>query len=101
MGVAEHIRSLVEHQDWEGTMTELAAALGADSADPLPATHLAIWLRRKEPVLWWDYGVNVRFTRNGRRRLVHLSRRERTARRSNLDSGDSKCEQSVVTAENC
>ena len=68
--IAEDLRGLVGGQDWSGTVTELTAALGGKSA---PA-HLAVWLRRHEPVLWWDFAICVQFTRTRRQRLVHLSR---------------------------
>jgi hypothetical protein len=74
---ADRIQSLVADQSWEGTITALARALVSpvDGWSP-PAAHLAIWIRRHEPSLWWDHGISVRFSRNGRRRLVHLARRE-------------------------
>jgi hypothetical protein len=37
-----------------------------------------MWLRRHEPTLWWTYGVSIRFSRTGRKRVVHLSRRQTT-----------------------
>jgi hypothetical protein len=70
--IAEDLRGLVGGQDWSGTVTELTAALGGRYS---PA-HLAVWLRRHEPALWWDFAIQVRFTRTRRRRLVHLSRRD-------------------------
>lgn len=72
--VGEHLRLLVAECSWSGTVTELAAALNAPRIFAPP--HLAVWLRRHEPTLWWTFGVYVRFSRTGRKRLVHLSRRE-------------------------
>jgi hypothetical protein len=71
------LRELVNEQNWAGTTSQLAAALKrADSATSIAAPRLAIWLRQHEPTLWWDFGVRVRFSRTGLRRLVHLSRRD-------------------------
>jgi hypothetical protein len=73
--IAEQIRSLIKDQEWTGTSTELAATLNSPGS-PVSSAHLAISLRRHEPLLWWDHGISVRFSRTGRRRLVHLARRE-------------------------
>src|SRR5258705_272003 len=71
---AKILRELVNEQNWAGTTSQLAAALKrADSATSIAAPRLAIWLRQHEPILWWKYGVCVRFTRTGRQRLVPLS----------------------------
>ena len=73
----EQIRGLLDGDNWSGTITDLAASLGqlGDSTPQSPA-HLAIWLRRHEPTLWWDHGVRVRFSRTGKNRTVHLSLRD-------------------------
>ena len=73
---AKILRELVNEQNWAGTTSQLTAALRrADSKTSIAAPRLAIWLRRHEPILWWNYGVCVRFSRTGPQRLVHLSRR--------------------------
>src|SRR5690349_18236401 len=73
----EEIKALLDVSEWTGTVTELATALKqAATRVQLSGPHLAVWLRRHEPSLWWDHGISVRFSRNGRRRLVHLARRE-------------------------
>ena len=77
--IAEQLRSLVNNQEWTGTITELTAMLNAADHAPLSSEHLAISLRRQEPVLWWTHGISVRFSRTGRRRTVHLARRDATA----------------------
>ena len=77
MPSAEQIRALIEQQQWAGTVSELAATLAdTNSTVRLSPIHLAIWLRRQEPTLWWTYGISVRFSRTGRGRLVHLARRK-------------------------
>jgi hypothetical protein len=73
---ARILRELVNEQNWAGTTSQLAAALKRAESGSIAAPRLAIWLRQHEPRLWWDYGVCVRFTRTGRQRLVHLSRRD-------------------------
>ena len=74
---AKSLHELVSEQNWAGTTSQLAAALKrVDSATSIAAPRLAIWLRQHEPTLWWDFGVRVRFSRTGLRRLVHLSRRD-------------------------
>jgi hypothetical protein len=71
------LRVLLEDQHWTGTVTELTTALAKSMNGPgPPPAHLAIWLRRHEPSLWWEHGISVRFSRNGKRRVVHLARRE-------------------------
>jgi hypothetical protein len=79
MHIATKLQSLVRLQgNWNGTVTALAAALELDQIAPKGAPHLAMWLRRHEPTLWWTYGVSIRFSRTGRKRVVHLSRRQTT-----------------------
>lgn len=63
---------MVESQPWQGTLGRLAEALGIQAK---LSPRLGIWLRRNEPMLWWTHGISVRFSRTGRRRLVHLARR--------------------------
>lgn len=71
---AQQLRALIDGGTWSGTVTDLAASLGQLANSPAPsAAHLAIWLRRHEPTLWWFYGVRVRFSRTGSCRTVHLS----------------------------
>ena len=75
--IAQQIRRLLDGHEWAGTITGLSASLGQFSGATAPsATHLAIWLRRHEPTLWWDYGIRVGFSRTGKRRTVHLSLRD-------------------------
>src|SRR4051812_15720021 len=71
------VRTLLDGHEWEGTVTDLGASLGqlAGSA-AFSAAHLAIWLRRHEPTLWWEHGVRIRFSRTGKCRTVHLSLRD-------------------------
>lgn len=69
MEAAEKLKTLVRNENWQGTMSDLALAL---DRTPESAPHFAIWLRRHEPILWWTYGICVRFSRTGKRRLVHL-----------------------------
>ena len=78
MHTAIQLRTLVQREgNWEGTVSNLAATLDdSNEAASKRAPHLAIWLRRHEPMLFWHYGVHVRFSRTGRRRLVHLACRE-------------------------
>ena len=91
------IRALLDGHEWAGTVTDLAASLGQLSGSATPsAAHLAIWLRRHEPTLWWDYGVRVLFSRTGQQRLVHISRRDQLLARS-LSSDDSTSEIGTVT----
>ena len=74
---AQRIQELVATQEWSGPASDLAAELSlAPEVQSPSAPRLAIWLRRNEPTLWWDYGIRVRFSRTGRQRLVHLSRRD-------------------------
>jgi hypothetical protein len=83
--IAKQIRSLIDGEPWAGTVTQLAASLGEFSGSPAPsAAHLAIWLRRHEPTLWWDHGVQVRFSRTGKCRLVHLSLHDSTPDNSDV-----------------
>lgn len=71
------IRALLDGHEWAGTVTDLAASLGQFSGATAPsAAHLAIWLRRHEPTLWWEHGVRVHFSRTGKCRRVHLSLRD-------------------------
>lgn len=74
--LAEVLRSLTTAHSWEGTVEDLAIALSRSGAGTMSAAHLGIWLRRHEPTLWWDFALNMQFTRTGRSRLVHLSRRK-------------------------
>src|ERR1019366_8042139 len=68
------LRALLDGHEWAGNVTDLAASLGQLSGAAAPsAAHLAIWLRRHEPTLWWDHGVRVSFSRTGQCRTVHLS----------------------------
>src|SRR4051794_38828418 len=68
------IQSFLDGHEWSGTVTKLARALGQLGNFPAPcAAHLAIWLRRHEPTLWWSYGVRVRFSRTSEDRTVHFS----------------------------
>ena len=78
--IAEQLRSLINEHEWTGTITELVTMLNLPRSDaPSSEEHLAIWLRRHEPALWWHHGIFVRFSRTGKRRLVHLARRGLTA----------------------
>jgi hypothetical protein len=71
------LRGLVNEREWVGTVGELVVALKcAHSADSISPARFAIWLRRHEPTLWWDYGLRVGFSRTGQQRIVHLSRRD-------------------------
>jgi hypothetical protein len=78
---ASQLRTLIQRErTWQGTVTALAATLDdSDATASKSAPHLAIWLRQHEPTLWWDYGIQVRFTRTGRQRLVHLQLHESAA----------------------
>jgi hypothetical protein len=94
---AQDIRSLIDGEPWAGTVTQLAASLAQLSETAVPsAAHLAIWLRRHEPTLWWDHGVRICFSRTGEQRRVHISRRSQLLARS-LSSDDSTSEISTVT----
>jgi hypothetical protein len=75
--IAQNFRSLIDREPWVGTAAQLVASLGQIDGSIRPvASHLAIWLRRHEPTLWWDHGMRIRFSRTGHRRLVHISRRD-------------------------
>src|SRR5436190_17770610 len=75
--LADELRQIVALHEWTGKVTDLVMAPNqAGTATAPSAAHLAIWLRRKEPTLWWDYGVRVRFSRTGKQRRVHLSRKD-------------------------
>jgi hypothetical protein len=78
---AAQLRTLIQRDvTWRGTITALAETLDdSDKTASKTAPHLSIWLRQHEPTLWWDYGIQVRFTRTGRQRLVHLQLRESAA----------------------
>jgi hypothetical protein len=94
---ASDIQLLIDSERWAGTVTQLAASLGQLAGTPAPsAAHLAIWLRRHEPTLWWDHGVRVRFSRTGQQRLVHISRRNQLLARS-LSGDDSTSAIGAVT----
>lgn len=76
-GIARQIRSLIEGEAWDGTVTDLAIALNQAMPETvISPPHLAIWLRRHEPTLWWEHGVRVHFSRTGKCRRVHLSLRD-------------------------
>ena len=78
--VAEILRTLANENGWRGTISQLVDALAAFGADcPLTPARLAIWLRQKEHALWWNHKIAVKFSRNGRRRLVQLSLRDSNA----------------------
>ena len=94
---ATQLRTLVHREgNWEGTITALAARLNDNQPASKRAPHLAIWLRRHEPMLFWHYGVCIHFSRTGEQRRVHISRRNRLLALS-LSGDDSTSEISVVT----
>src|SRR4051812_26436456 len=70
---AVHLTILAKQKPWEGTITALAARFNLKRE---AAPHLARWLRKKEPELWWTYGVAVSFTRIARRRTVRVTVRD-------------------------
>ena len=84
MSIANELRNFVEREgNWRGTVSQLVAKLEpSDERVKNCAPSLAVWLRRHEPTLWWDYGVSIRFSRTGQRRLVHLSARPVTTSRA-------------------
>jgi hypothetical protein len=69
----EKLQTLVNRDHWQGNMSDLAVTLGRARES---APGLGVWLRRNEPTLWWTHGICVRFSRTGKRRLVHLSLRD-------------------------
>ena len=74
---------------WKGTATQLLRALKAEGAEVTFApARFSIWLRRHEPVLWWNYGVAVEFGRTAKRRVIRLSlRKELQSRRFRAETG--------------
>jgi hypothetical protein len=81
--ITQDVRSLIDREPWVGTAAQLVASLGQiDGSIGPTAAHIAIWLRRHEPTLWWDHGIRVRFSRTGQQRLVHISLRDPLLARS-------------------
>ena len=78
--VAKTLRTLIDEQNWRGTITQLAEALqSADANCPYAPARLAIWLRQTETTLWWKHRIALTFSRTGKERLIHLSLRDGTA----------------------
>jgi hypothetical protein len=76
-GVAEIFRALANEKIWRGTITQLAESLKHANAEcPRAPARLAMSLRRNETVFWWNHGISMTFSRNGRRRLIQLSLRD-------------------------
>jgi len=70
------LKSLAETQEWEGTATELAAALNAYGLRPsIIVARLSTQLRKIEPHLFWECELSVKFTRTGERRAIRLAKR--------------------------
>ena len=75
--LASALQSLGHTEAWTGTASQLAAALNAAGLSPsTTAARLSVQLRNREPTLWWDHGLSIRFSRTGEQRLIHLATRE-------------------------
>ncbi len=77
MNLGKAIDSVVEqHGQFVGTMTDLAGAL-RNSPVTLPANArlLSEWVRNREPELYWQYGLRIRFFRRVGARLLRIERR--------------------------
>ena len=73
----KRLQQVVGDTKWIGTPQELYSLLARAGGLELPSpAHLGRWLRRCEPILWWDYRLRVEFSRTGVKRKVRLSRRD-------------------------
>jgi hypothetical protein len=76
--IGEQLRSIVDQQEWTGTLSELVLRLQQPPSEMRFPVRLGRWLRRNEPTLWWDYGVGIHFSRTKDRRRIRLVRAQST-----------------------